>query len=379
MPDLVADHLASYEPSGEGGFQPRRVVLTRGALDTPPRRAFVERLLARFPDAERVEALDRTHMQLHGLLPAGDAARREAGRRTLVVGTLATPLRLSRERHIVCPNYLHFSPTAYCTYACAYCYLAGSCSTVVAPVAKVYVNLEDALAAIARKARGLREPTSFYVGKLQDALALDPLTGFSRVLVPYFAEQPLARLVLLTKSDCVGNLPGLGHRGRTAVSWSVNPEAVCREFERGAPPLARRLAAARRCQEAGYPIRFLVMPMLPVDGWRRHYAELVEAIFAATSPQRITLGGICSYATALRLTAGALGSDNVIARHIEREPSPDGRRRFPRGLRAELYRHVIAEVRRRAPRLPVGLCLEEPEVWHACGLDPSRPTCNCTW
>ncbi len=379
MTDIVASHLSTYQASGEGGFCPERIILTRGALATPARRAFAARLLALFPHAERIEALDRTHMELGGLLPQGDAARREAGRHTLVLGTIASPLRRSREKGIVCPNYLHFSPTAYCSYGCAYCYLAGSCSTVVAPAAKIFVNLEDVLAAIARKARRLAAPTSFYVGKLQDALALDPLTGFSRVLIPFFAAQPLARLVMLTKSDCVDNLLALDHRGHSVVSWSVNPQAVCAEFEGGAPPLARRLEAARRCREAGYPIRFIIMPILPIAEWRMHYAELVEAIFAATRPQRMTLGGICSYGTAMRLTAGALGRDNVIARNISPKPSPDGRRRFPRELRAELYRHVISEIRRRDPALPIALCLEEAKLWHACGLDPTHPTCNCGW
>lgn len=375
----VENHLKSYQPVACEGFRPERIIFTRGSLDTAARRAFAERLLALFPDAQRVDALDRTHMQLGGLLPQGDAARRRVGRRTLVVGTLANPLRRSRERGIVCPNYLHFSPTAYCAYRCAYCYLAGSCSTIVAPVTKVFVNLEDALAAIARRARRLSGPASFYVGKLQDALAVDSLTGFSRVLVPFFAAQPLARLVMLTKSDCVRNLLGLEHLGHTVVSWSVNPEAVCEEFEGGAPSLARRLQAARECQEAGYHIRFIIMPILPVPHWRRHYSELIEAIFAAAPPQRVTLGGICSYPTALRLTWQALGRDNVITRNISAAPSPDGRRRFPRELRAELYRHIIAEIRRRSLSLPIGLCLEEPELWEACGLNAARPTCNCVW
>jgi len=380
MNPRVDEHLASYRPDARGlRVWPERLVLTRGATATPARRAFVERLSASFPDAERIEAPERTHMQLSGLLPKGDAARREAGRRTLVIGTIATPLRRSREAGICCPNYLHFSPTAFCSYACAYCYLAASCSTLVAPVAKIFVNLEDVLAAIARRARRLEEPTSFYLGKLQDALALDPLTGFSRVLAPFFAEQPSARLVMLTKSDAVGNLLDLEHRGHTVVSWSVNPDAVCREFEAGAPPLERRLDAARRCQEAGYPVRFLIMPILPVDGWQRHYAELVEAIFAAARPERITLGGICSYRGALRLTAQALGPDNLLARHISHQPSPDGRRRFPRELRADFYRHLIGAIRRRDPGLPIGLCLEEPELWRACGLDPASATCNCIW
>jgi len=376
----VEEHLGQYRPDRRlSGCQSERVILTRGALETAARRAFVERLCAAFPDAQRIEALDRTHMQLGGLLPQGDAARREAGRRTLVVGTLGAVLRRSSETDICCPSYLHFSPTAYCTYACAYCYLAGTRSTLFAPVAKIYLNLEDMLAAIERRARRLDRPTSFYVGKLQDALSFDPLTGFSRVLVPFFAEQPHARLVMLAKSDAVENLLGLDHRRHTAVSWSVNPEAVCREFEGGAPTLERRLEAARRCQEAGYPVRFVIMPILPVEGWRRQYAELVEAIFAMARPERITLGGICSYRTALGLTARALGADNLIARHIDRRPSPDGRLRFPRQLRAQLYRQIIGEIRRRDPQMPIGLCLEEPELWRAAGLDLARATCNCIW
>jgi spore photoproduct lyase len=318
-------------------------------------------------------------MQLRGLLPAGDDARRRAGRRTLVVGTLATPLRRSAENGIVCPPYHHISPTGFCTYACTYCYLAGSCSTLVAPVVKVFLNLEDTLAAIGRRARRLAEPTSFYVGKLQDGLSLDPLTGFSRVLVPFFAASEVARGVVLTKSDAVGNLFGLDHRGHTALSWSVNPPDVCRAHERGTPTLERRLAAARRCHDAGYPVRFLIMPILPVDDWEAKYSGLVDRLFETVRPQRITLGGICSYGTALRLTAKALGPDNVVARHLAQEASPDGRRRYAPELRERLYRHVLAAIRRHDSRTPVALCLEEESVWRALGLDPASSPCNCVW
>ncbi len=378
--ELVEEHLWGYAPRAEGlAFSPERIILTRGSLATGARRRFVEAICRLFRSARVVEALDRNHMQLSGFLPRGDAARREAGRRTLVVGAIANPLRRSQERGIVCPNYFHFSTTAFCPYGCAYCYLAGSCSTVVAPVLKVFVNLEDVLEAICRRARTLSRPESFYLGKLQDALALDPLTGFSRVLVRFFAGQPRARLVMLTKSDCVGNLLDLDHGRHTAVSWSVNPSEVCVKFEAGAPPLARRLAAARACQQAGYKIRFVIMPVLPVPQWRRAYSELVRSLCDGLEPQRLTIGGICSYPGALRLTRRALGADNLVNTTVAGTPSPDGRRRFPRQLRAELYRHILDEVRARMPGVSVALCLEEPEVWRAVGLDPGRPACNCQW
>ncbi len=378
---LVTSHLASYSPAVDRmSFAPDRIILTRGALATPARRAFAKRLTAAFPKAERIEALDRTHMQLQGLLPQGDdAARRQAGRRSLVIGTVAEPLKMAREKGIVCPDHLAVSPTAYCTYACTYCYLAGSCSTIVAPVAKIFVNLKDICEAVARRDQRMKEPTSIYVGKLQDALALDPLTGFSRILIPFFARQQHARLVLLTKSDAVENLLYLDHRRHTVVSWSLNPAAVCRDYESGAPSLAQRLEAVRRCAQAGYPIRFLIMPILPVEDWRQHYAELVEQIFDTVRPDRITLGSICSYPGALRLTERTLGKDNVISNNLGRETSPDGRRRFSRELRSHFYRHLIGAVRRHDRALPLGLCFEEPEVWHACGLDPRAASCNCIW
>ncbi|NQT53727.1 hypothetical protein HQ576_16840 [bacterium] len=378
----VRDHLASYSPQASRlGFAPDRILLTRGALDTPARRVFAERLSVAFPKATLVDARDRTHMQLAGLLPKGDdEARREVGRRTLVVGTIGQPVKMARETGVVCPDHLAVSPTAYCTYACSYCYLAGSASTLVAPVAKVFVNLEDALDAIGRRDKRMKRPASLYVGKLQDALGLDPLTGFSRVLVPFFATRQHARLVLLTKSDAVDNLLDLGHRGHTIVTWSLNAAAVARDYEKGAPSLARRLEAACRCADAGYPVRFLIMPILPVENWRNHYRALIETIFDTVHPQRITLGSICSYPGALRITERTLGKDNVISRNIARDSSPDGRLRFSRELAAELYRHAIGHIRRRAgSAVPIGLCFEEPDVWRAVGLDPRAGTCNCLW
>ena len=43
------------------------------------------------------------------------------------------------------------------------------------------------------------------------------------------------------------------------------------------------------------------------------------------------------------------------------------------------FREKLRSIRRHAPDLPIGLCLEEPELWRACGLDPAHPTCNCIW
>jgi len=76
------------------------------------------------------------------------------------------------------------------------------------------------VAEVDRVAHRLGEPTAFYLGKLQDGLTLDPLTGYSRQIIPFFADHPTARLTLLTKSADVSNLVDLDHREHAILSWT---------------------------------------------------------------------------------------------------------------------------------------------------------------
>jgi len=229
--------------AGSFTFNPQWIVLTRGCRDTPDRRAVVERAVAAFPDAEVVERLDKPHNRID--LGRGDPlALHRRGKRTLVLAVHRSAVRRSEEAGNTCPNYWHFSPYGFCPYGCHYCYLAGTPGVWFSPTVKVYVNLPEILSEIDRAARRLDEPTAFYLGKLQDGLALDRLTGYSQEIVPFFAEHPLARLTLLTKSADVENLRDLDHRGHTILSWSLNPPEVCRSFEANTPPVESRIEAS---------------------------------------------------------------------------------------------------------------------------------------
>lgn len=383
LQQLAEEALTSTEVGPNPGFHPEQVILTKGSLDTPARRAFADKVCSAFPQAEVREQLDRNHMAAD-FAPRGArlAQKLAQGKRTLVLGVLGNCVRRSEESNIHCPNYWHFSVTGFCWYDCTYCYLAGSCSSLVAPTVKVYVNLEDVLRKLQRLGRRIArddaKPTSCYLGKLQDGLSLDWLTGYSRALVCFFAREQYLRWVVLTKSASVGNLLGLPHNGHTVVSWSVNPASICREFERLAPSLSQRLDAARQCVEAGYPVRFLIMPLIPIDDWREQYAALVAQIFDAAPPSRITIGGICSYPTAARLTA-TRGTNCIQRTCATSGHCADGRRRYPVELRAEMYEFLIAQIKHHDPTVDIGLCLEERRVWRQVGLDDHRTRCNCIW
>jgi len=239
------------------------------------------------------------------------------------------------------------------------------------------LNLPEILNQIDKVASQLTEPTAFYLGKLQDGLALDPMTGYSRIMVEFFARQKQARLILLTKSANVENMLDLNHQGHTILSWSLNPPEICRAFEKNVPSCEERIAAIQKCLESGYPLRALIMPIIPVIGWQNMYANFLKNFLFTVPLERITLGQICSYAGALRLTERKLGKINPISDQIEKRKSRDGRFRFPLILRIEIYKHLIDTIRRFKPELQVSLCMEEYQTFKALNMESAIGYCNC--
>jgi len=359
-------------------FKVERIVLSKGSLDTAARRRFVERICGLYPNVERVECLGTPHSRVDLKESACDALHRK-GKRTLVFGTLKSAVRRSDEENNTCPNYWHFSVFGFCPYDCQYCYLAGTQGVWFSPTVKIYVNLSEIISEIDIFAHRLAQPTAFYLGKLQDGLALDPLTGYMSVLVPFFARHPYARQVVLTKSAEVGHLLNLDHRGHTILSWSLNPPGISEAFEPNVPSISERLLAMERCADAGFPVRAVLMPIIPVEGWEELYAGFLEELLRRVPLQRLTFGGICIYAQAHSLMEQKMGRDNVISRHLE-EPTRilrDGRARYHPDLRARMYTHLAEVARRVRPDLELALCLEEENVWRNAGLSSTRGRCNC--
>ncbi len=367
-----------YEPARPAHFEVERIHLAKGSVATSERRRFVERICALYPEAPVEERLDTPHnsLRLGGRDPLG---LHRTGKHTLVFGEIETAVRFAQEKGNACPNYWHFSPYGFCPYGCRYCYLAGTPGVKFSPSVKIYVNLPEMLLEIDRIGRRQQKPTAFYLGKLQDSLALDPLTAYSTVLVPFFAEHPWARLTLLTKSAHVDRLLDLNHRGHSILSWSVNPPEVSAMFEENVPSIDERLEAMRRVAERGYPVRAIMMPIIPIDGWQDVYRAFTRRLLETVPIHRLTLGGICIYRSARDLMERKMGPRNLVSGHIDRAapPAGDGRARYSRELRHEVYSLIIACARSLRPSLEIALCLEEEALWERTGLAGSMGRCNC--
>jgi spore photoproduct lyase len=366
----------NYQPKPASHFDPDTIVLTKGSFQTTQQRNFIQAICHLYSGAQVIERFDISHNRFE-LGSSEPLELHYKGKNTLVFGVHKSALRCSDEDSNSCPNYWHFSPYGFCPYDCQYCYLAGTPGVKFSPTVKIFVNIYEILDQIAGVAARLSEPTAFYLGKLQDGLALDPLTGYCRLIIPFFAQQKYARLTLLTKSANVDNLLDLEHRGNTILSWSLNPTEISNAFESNIPSPDERIAAMRKCAGAGFTLRAVIMPMIPVKGWQRIYAHFLENLLESVPLDRITLGQICSYSGALQLTEQKLGKDNPISRMLDKGKSKDGRIRFPIKARIEVYRYLIDTIRKLQSKLQIGLCMEERETFKALAMENAIGCCNC--
>lgn len=366
----------NYQPKPASFFKPETIVLTKGSCQTAQQCDFVQAICNLYPQARVVERLDISHNRFE--FNSSDPLKLHyKGKNTLVFGVHKSALRFSDEDSNTCPNYWHFSPYGFCPYDCQYCYLAGTPGVKFSPTVKIFVNIYEILDQIASSVSKLSEPTAFYLGKLQDGLALDRLTGYSRIMIPFFTQQKYARLILLTKSAEVDNLLDLDHQSHTILSWSLNPTEISDRFESNVPTSDERITAMQKCADIGYPLRAVIMPIIPIEGWQNIYTRFLENLLKSVPLKRITLGQICSYSGALQLTEQKLGKDNLISRMLEKGKSKDGRIRFPLKLRIEVYRYLINRIRKLQPQLQIGLCMEEIVVFKALNMESSIGCCNC--
>jgi hypothetical protein len=359
-------------------FRPRQIILAKGSINTPERRRLVDGICAAYPSARVIEQLSVPHNKVS--FDCTDPLELHyRGHRALVLGEHNSALGRSDEVGNTCPNFWHFSPYGYCPYGCQYCYLAGTQGVRFSPSVKIFVNLDEILDEVDRIARKVARPEAFYLGKLQDGMALDPLTGYSRTMIRFFAEHPFARLRILSKSADFQNVLDLDHRGNTVLCWSLNPPAVRQDYEAVTPSVQSRIQAMERCAAAGYPIRVMLMPIVPIPQWQQHYDEFLQQLLSRVKLDRFTLGGICSYGPALNLMERKLGPGNPISRSLfaANNPPGDGRARYPLELRRAIYDHLLQTIRRFQPDLVCALCMEDVVLAGSLGLNSNVGHCNC--
>lgn len=244
-------------------------------------------------------------------------------------------------------NY-YFSHLLNCVYDCRYCFLQGMYQSAHYVL---FVNFEDYQQEIRRvAAEHPGEPVHFFSGYDGDSLAMEPMTGFAESFLPMFRELPNASLELRTKSTQTRSLLTGAALPNAIVAFSFTPRAVALALEAGTPAVDKRLAAAQRLQQRGWPIGLRFDPIVYFQDWQRGYRELFADVFRALDPNAIhsvSLGTFRLPEAFFRRMAGLYPEETLFAGPLA---SRDGMVSYRESLEHELVGFCAEELLRYIPQ-----------------------------
>lgn len=195
------------------------------------------------------------------------------GKRTLVVAVKKT-LKLE-----VCkPSAdFEFSLATGCPGNCEYCYLYTTQSSK--PYIRTYVNIEEIFESIKKHIeKNNNQITTFEVASAGDPLAIEHITGSLARTVEFFAGLEKGKLRVVTKYDNVDPLLKINHSGHTRFRFTVNARYIIDNFEHTTANFDERIEAASKIASAGYPLGFIIAPIMVYDGWKEEYRELFNKL-----------------------------------------------------------------------------------------------------
>ena len=344
----------------------RRILIEKEAQGYPMTR----RILARLPRVPVEVIEDRRVLQA----PEQERARwLPEAKRTLLLAVQKGPFRrpCPGTKDYLCCGYQVLQVALNCPMDCSYCVLQGY---VNVPAITIFVNLEDLLVELdagwaANPASGWRLGT----GEFGDSLALDSLMGLNQRLIPWFKGRRSAALEIKSKRTEIDDLLPLGPNPQVVFAWSLNPEEVIRAEEKYAAPLAARLKAAAAAAAAGFRVAFHFDPLIYFPGWEEAYRRTVASLGEAVpcgAIAWISLGGLRFLPAMRPLIHRRFPGSRVASQEMVR--APDGKLRYFKSLRVEMYGRLREWLGEAAPGAQLYLCMESPRIWQEVfGLTPA--------
>ena len=290
-PETAAAALAAPTSADPAPGEPPSRLLRVGRIYLEPgvtEYARGREILARYPDAERVEVPSHWNIPgLHGnegLVKDWTRVKRD----TLVLGVRKS---LSCRPNGRSADYIAPGLSNGCAMACAYCYVPRR-KGYANPIT-TFVNVDEVLGYLERHARRLgpkREPNQvdpaawvYDVGENGDC-SVDALVSDNvRDTVARFRAMPNAKASFATKYVNRALLD-YDPRGRTRVRFSLMPPRVARVLDVRTSPVRKRIAAVSDFVAAGYEVHLNFSPVVVYDGWLDDWRALLRDVDDALSP-----------------------------------------------------------------------------------------------
>ena len=338
-------------------FKPTKIYVDTKVENEP----FTKTILNNLPGIP-LEYIDDSRLVIDEILSKSDPI--SEGKKHLLItrykGQLLKPC--PGTPNAICCHYQILNPIVGCPLDCTYCALQMYFNN---PLITMYANINDLMREMDERFQKkfgwlLRIGT----GELTDSLELDHITEMSRILIPYFAEKDGALFELKTKSNQISYLLDLNHGGKTVIAWSLNPQCIIEKEEKNCASLSERLEAAIQCQEAGYKLAFHFDPLIYYSEWEQGYRGVIEELFEHINSKNIVWIslGTFRYPPSLKPIIRKRFPQTKLL-FEEFIPGQDGKMRYLKPIRVEMYSKVLSQIRSRDQDVFVYLCMESTDVW----------------
>ncbi|WP_299053668.1 spore photoproduct lyase family protein [uncultured Nocardioides sp.] len=239
-------------------------------------------VLARYPDAERIEVASHQNIpELHGN-PGGVRDWVRNKRQVLVLGEKKS---LQARENGRSADWIAPSTSNGCAMACGYCYVPRR-KGYANPIT-VFVNIERITGYLARHVKRLGpkpEPNQcdpvdwvYDIGENGDCSVDAMVSDNVRDLVDLFGDLPGAKASFATK-HVNRDLLEWDPRGGTRIRFSLMPERTAKLLDLRTSPVAERIAAIDDFVEAGYEVQLNFSPVVVHETWEAEWRELLRQV-----------------------------------------------------------------------------------------------------
>ncbi|RJQ31692.1 MAG: DNA photolyase [Actinobacteria bacterium] len=274
------------------------------------------------------------------------------------------------DKYLCCRLYV-INTISGCPMSCSYCFL------------QFYLNEQEItayldLAKIKKELTELSKsnPNRLFrvtTGELSDSLFYDKELKLSAGIIKIIKTLPNMVLELKTKTANVTHLLNTPLKDRVVFSWSLNPGSVIKNEEKGTASLKARIAAATKCQKAGFLVAFHFDPVVFFEDFEKEYEKTIKALFQEIDSQKIAWISIGT----LRFAPGM--QDKVKEAYPKSKlpygefvKASDGKMRYIKPIRNKLYSTIVSSLRLLGGQdLFIYLCMETEEIFkRALGFAP---------
>jgi len=248
-------------------FVPNTIIFEKGALDY----ALGSQIYQDFKKVPNIKVIEASSNRVSPLIPGENMYDKyREGKKTLVVG-----VKKSLKFESCKPSAHYQLPlVSGCMGQCEYCYLNTQLGDK--PFVRIHVNIEEILGQVEKYIQE-RSPeiTVFEGAATSDPIPVEPYTHVLKKVIEYFGTSQLGKFRFVTKYNDIESLLEARHNGHTTVRFSLNTEKVIKDYEHFTCSVKMRIDAAAQLAKSGYPIGFIIAPVVLYEGWQDDYRNLL--------------------------------------------------------------------------------------------------------